>query len=68
MITAGPEVEALTAITLLRLTLKTLIEKGVLSEAEMSAMVDEAKGTLRASATMSRIPKTMRALESFRSP
>ena len=64
---AGAEIEALAAITLLRMTLKTLVAKGVLSEAEMSKMVDEAKESLRSAPTMSRIPKTMRALEEFRS-
>ena len=64
---AGPDIEALTAITILRSTLKTLVAKELLSAEDMNAIVDDAKTTLRSAATMNRIPKTMSAIEQFRS-
>ncbi len=63
---AGPDIEALTAITILRSTLKMLVAKELLSAEDMNAIVDDAKTTLRSAATMNRIPKTMSAIEQFR--
>ena len=63
---SGPDIEALTAITILRSTLKTLVAKELLSAEDMNAIVDDAKTTLRSAATMNRIPKTMSAIEQFR--
>lgn len=63
---ANSEVHALTAITVLRTTLKVLVEKGVLSSADMNTIVENAKESLRTTPSMRGVPRTMSAIEQFR--
>ena len=66
MMSLEPQIESLAAMTLLRTTLRTLVAKGVLSEEDIDTIVNDAKETLRTTATMSRVPKTMSTIEQFR--
>lgn len=66
MMTLEPQIESLAAMTVLRTMIRTLVAKGVLSPEDVDAIVDDAKETLRTTATMSRIPKTMSTIEQFR--
>jgi hypothetical protein len=66
MMSLEPQIESLAAMTLMRTTIRTLLNKGLLTEADIDTIVDDAKETLRTTATMSRIPKTLATIEQFR--
>ena len=66
MMSLEPQIESLAAMTLLRTMIRTLLAKGVLSAEDVDAIVDDAKETLRTTATMARIPKTMATIEQVR--